>query len=340
MWDYSEKVKDYFFNPKNAGVLDDANAVGEVGALSCGDALKLMLKVDTVTQVIIDARFQTFGCGSAIASSSALTELVIGKTLDESSTLSNQDIADFLGGLPPEKMHCSIMGYEALQAAIADYRGETWTESHDNGPLVCKCLGIEEGVIKRAIKTNKLTTVEQVTAYTKAGSNCLTCFDQIEEILVRANEELVADGLIAEHDAYRTSASVASEIKAKANAAKTSHQATPQRIRNEAPAVVQSSPLAPSPLPPVSSGMTNLQRIKLIEETIEELRPFLRKDGGDCELVDVDGSNVLVKMSGACVLCKLSSATITGIQERLVAKLGVPLRVIPVGKGAFGKAGH
>lgn len=316
MWDYSEKVKDHFFNPKNAGVLDGANAVGEVGALSCGDALKLMLKVDPVTQVIIDARFQTFGCGSAIASSSALTELVIGKTLDESATLSNQDIA------------------------IANYRGEPWAESLDNGALVCKCLGIEEGVIKRAIKTNKLTSIEQVTAYTKAGSNCLTCFDQIEEILANVNEELVAEGLIAERDAYRTRESIAFEINTKAKVAAKVQQAASQPAKSEITAVMQSSPLAPSPLPPVSSGMTNLQRIKLIEETIEELRPFLRKDGGDCELVDVDGSNILVKMSGACVLCKLSSATITGIQERLVAKLGVPLRVIPVGKGAFGKAGH
>jgi NifU-like protein len=324
MWDYTDKVKDYFFNPKNAGVLEEANAVGEVGAIACGDALKLMLNVDPVTQVILDARFQTFGCGSAIASSSALTELIIGKTLQEALTLSNQDIADFLGGLPPEKMHCSVMGYEALQAAIANFNGEVWSDDHDEGALVCKCFGIDEGVIERAVKMNKLTTIEQVTAYTKAGGGCLTCFDRLEELLVKTNEELVLEGLIPEHDAYRPGTSAAKEIKAKV-----------QQARKEAAAAEQTSPLAPiSPLPPASASMTNLQKIRLIEETIEELRPFLRKDGGDCELVDVDNANVLVKLSGACVGCQMASVTVSGIQERLVAKLGIPLRVIPVGKNA------
>jgi NifU-like protein len=322
MWDYSEKVKEYFFNPKNAGILAEANAVGEVGAIACGDALKLMLKIDPVTQIILDARFQTFGCGSAIASSSALTELIIGKTLQEALTLSNQDIADFLGGLPPEKMHCSVMGYEALQSAIANFRGETWRDDHDEGALVCKCFGVDEGVIERAIKMNKLTTIEQVTAYTKAGGGCLTCFDQLEELLARTNEELVGEGLIAEHDAYRLGTSAAKEIKAKT-----------QQVKKAATVATQSSPLSPvSPLPPASAGMTNLQKIRLIEETIEELRPFLRKDGGDCELVDIDNSNVLVKLSGACVGCQMASITVSGIQERLMAKLGIPLRVIPIGK--------
>jgi NifU-like protein len=322
MWDYTDKVKDYFFNPKNAGVLAEANAVGEVGAIACGDALKLMLNVDPATRIIVDARFQTFGCGSAIASSSALTELIIGKTLEEALTLTNQDIADFLGGLPPEKMHCSVMGYEALQSAIANFRGEVWQDDHEEGALVCKCFGIDEGLIERAVRMNKLTTVEQVTAYTKAGGGCLTCFDRLEETLARANAELVAEGVLAEHEAYRVGAADARAIKAKAKSAK-------------APAITaaETSPLAPSsPLPPPSAGLTNLKKIRLIEEAIEELRPYLRKDGGDCELVDVEGANVLVSLSGACVGCQMASITISGIQERLMVKLGMALRVVPVGR--------
>jgi NifU-like protein len=322
MWDYSDKVKDYFFNPKNAGVLGEANAVGEVGAISCGDALKLMMKVDPETEIIREAKFQTFGCGSAIASSSALTELIIGKTLQEAVTITNQDIADFLGGLPPEKMHCSVMGYEALQAAIANFRGEEWHDDHEEGALLCKCFGVDEGMIERAIRMNKLTSIEQITAYTKAGGGCLTCFDKLEEVLAKVNADLVAEGVLAEHDAYRIGVADAIEIKAKAKAKKES-----EKLAEAAP----TSPLAPaSPLPPPSAGMTNLKKMRLIEEAIEEIRPYLKKDGGDCELIDVDGSNVMVSLTGACTGCQMASVTVSGIQERLIAKLGIPIRVVPV----------
>ncbi len=335
MWDYTDKVKDYFFNPVNAGVLEHANAVGEVGAISCGDALKLMMRVNPETEVIEAAKFQTFGCGSAIASSSALTEIVLGKTLEDALKISNQDIADFLGGLPPEKMHCSVMGYEALQAAVADYRGVEWSDDHEEGALVCKCFGVDEGMIERAVKANKLTTPEQITHYTKAGGGCLTCFEGIEAVLARVNEEMVTEGLISFDEAYRIGAMDARTLKQKTRPAPPS-TVEPRPIialadleRAAAGTVVLEKPVE-APAATAPARLTNLQKMKLIEQTLEEIRPYLKLDGGDCELIDVDGNNVVVKLSGACVGCQQSSMTINGVQEKLVAATGLPLRVIPV----------
>jgi len=189
MWDYTDKVKEHFMNPRNVGDIADADAVGEVGSLACGDALKLFIKLDENKERIVDAKFQTFGCGSAIASSSALTEMVKGKTLDEALQITNQEIADFLGGLPEEKMHCSVMGQEALEVAIAKYRGgpvPTHDHGHEHeqeGEIVCKCFGLTDGFLKKVISQNRLHTAEQVTHFTKAGGACGGCIPKIKELI-------------------------------------------------------------------------------------------------------------------------------------------------------------
>lgn len=273
MWDYTEKVKEFFLNPKNIGEIDNPDAVGEVGSIICGDALRLTLKVDKETKRIIDARFQTFGCASAIASSSALTELIKGKTLDEALQISNQDIADFLGGLPKEKMHCSVMGREALEAAINNYKGIP-TVVEEEGRVVCQCFNVTEEKIRKVAMENHLTTVDDITNYTKAGGGCGECKSEIEAIL---------------RDIWL--------IK------------KPEKLTKP-------------------KKLTNLQRIALIQEIIEkEIRPALQSDGGDIEIIDIEGNKVIIAMRGMCTGCVMSGVTIDSIQNKLREFVGEEITV-------------
>ncbi len=265
MWDYTDRVKDHFQNPRNVGYIPDADGMGEVGSLACGDALRLMFKLGPDGR-IADAKFQTFGCASAIASSSALTEIIKGMTLEEAERVTNQQIAEYLGGLPEQKMHCSVMGREALEAAIHNYRTGERQEKKLEGRVTCICFGVTEKEIERAIRENRLSTVEEVTNYTKAGGGCGGCHEEIQEIIARVSGAPVVE---------------------------------------EPPKVAAKK-----------KRLSNIQKIAMIQETIErEVRPALRKDGGDIELVDVDGNQVLVSMRGNCAQCRVASFTLRDVVQ-------------------------
>lgn len=263
MWDYTEKVMDHFRHPRNVGTIENPDGKATVGSLACGDALTFMFRLGPDGR-IAEAKFQTFGCASAVASSSALTEMVIGKTLEEAEKITNKDIADYLGGLPDQKMHCSVMGREALEAAIHNYRTGEENVVQVNDEIVCTCFGVSRAEIERVARENHLHTVEEVTNYCKAGGGCGMCRERIQEIVDEVNHAQAA-------------------------------AAEPPRPARK---------------------MTTLQRIKLIEQTLEEqVRPVLRKDGGDVELVDVDGDTVRIAFRGMCAGCR--SAAIT--RDNLIA---------------------
>jgi len=262
MWNYTEKVKDHFLNPRNVGEIEDASGVGEVGSLACGDALTLYFRLGDDNR-IAEAKFKTFGCASAIAASSALTEIIKGLTLEEAGKITNENIAEYLGGLPKEKMHCSVLGREALEAAIANYRGVPIPMAQ--GELVCECFGVTDLEIKRAVQESNLRTVEEVTNFTKAGGGCEKCHDRIQELILEVRKSDRQDVVAQEK---------------------------PKRL-------------------------TNIQKIKMIEDVLErEIRPALKRDGGDIELIDVDGDFVIVSLRGACVSCAASQTTLKEYVEK------------------------
>lgn len=298
MWDYTDKVMEHFHNPRNQGKITEKEegeeiVTGEVGSIACGDALKLHLKIDEATQTIKDARFQTFGCASAIASSSALTELLKGKKVEEALKLTNREIAESLGGLPEEKMHCSVMGQEALEAAIYTYKGIPLdTHEEDEGNLICRCFGVTDTKIKRIIRENNLTTAEQVTNYVKAGGGCSSCLPDIDDLIYEvANEQ-------------ETSVTVATQVWQDNN-----------------------SPITATPTATTQTAkpLTNLQKITLIQKVIDqEIRPILAEDGGDMELFDVEGDVVKVILKGACSGCASSTETL-----KLAIEATLKDRVLP-----------
>jgi NifU-like protein len=194
-----------------------------------------------------------------------LTEMVIGKTIEEARQITNDHIAEYLGGLPKEKMHCSVMGHEALEKAIACFLEEP--EKKPEGNLVCECFGVTDVQIEKAITEHTLRSVEEITNYIKAGGGCGNCHEKIEEIIAKV---------------------------------------TGTQIDR----------------PPKTKKLTNIEKIKLIQETLErEIKPALKQDGGDIQLVDVDGDRVLVKLIGTCATCAMSQITLKDYVESKLKEL-------------------
>ncbi len=202
----------------------------------------------------------------------ALAEMIKGLTLEEAAKVTNDDIAVYLGGLPKEKMHCSVMGRDALEHAIANYKGEEIKEKE--GEIVCECFGITNLEIERAVKESGLTTVEDVTDYVKAGGGCGNCHDRIREIITEVSSQSITER---------------------------------QKMEN----------------------LTNIQKIKLIEETLDrEVKPALNKDGGDIELVDFNNGIVYVKLHGTCSNCASSQLTLKNYVETKIKDLVSPELVV------------
>lgn len=287
MWDYTNKVMDHFLNPRNVGEVENPDAVAEVGNITCGDALKITLKLDDQGK-ISECKFKTFGCASAIASSSVLTELVVGMTLEEAAKVTNKDIVKHLGTLPEEKMHCSVMGMEALQAAIADYKKrhgeavqETSGDDDHEGRIVCRCFGVTDVKIRKVAKENNLRTAEQITQYTKAGGACGSCLDKIQTIL---------DSLWTE--------------KAGADDPEKQDQDDFEKL-----SVVQ-------------------KVIKVQSVIEREIRPVLEHDGGDCELIDISGNIAAIRMRGHCQMCPASQVTLKNLVQAKLNEFVSPKIVV------------
>lgn len=310
-WEYSEKTKQLFMDAvqgkpgTHLGEIEHPDGEGRHGSIVCGDALKFTFRVerneDPLRDVIVEAKYLTFGCTSAIAASEALCELIEGKGLTpiEALSVTNQDIVDFLGGLPQQKVHCSVMGAEALEAAVVDWaqkRGVdlaaqgvklTGETADDDGRVVCKCFGITEPYLRRKIKELNLRTIDDIVSALKAGGMCGAC-------------RYAPGGL--------------------------------QDILNETWGTGEPAPTTVAAEPVADTGISQFQLFRKIEKVIDEtIRPVLKGDGGDLDLVDIKGWTVYCALRGACAGCLGATRTLQLIVERtLKDQVDERLRVVPV----------
>ena len=311
LWEsYSDKVNDRMLNPRHLGEITQAEAeklgarlvVADWGAEVCGDAIRAFWAVDPRSSRILDARFKTFGCGTAIASSDMMCEMIVGKTVDEAMKITNIDVEKALrdeeakAAIPPQKMHCSVMAYDVIRKAAAMYKGVDM-DSLEEEEIVCQCARVSLRTIKEVIRINNLTTVEDITRYTKAGAFCKSCIrpgghearrHYLVDILREVRTEMEREGAAA--------------------------PAKPRRF----------------------ADLGLIQKHREIERVLDEkVRPALIKDGGNLEVIDMkgdgDSTEVYVRYMGACKGCPSAQmGTLDFIEEFLRKELDPNIRVLPV----------
>ena len=317
IWDeYSQKVQDRMNNPKYMGEFTEEDAkeknarliVADFGAESCGDAVRLYWLVDENSDTIIDARFKSFGCGTAIASSDVMAELTIGKKVKDAVKITNLDVEFAMRdnpdtpAVPPQKMHCSVMAYDVIKKAASEYLGVDFNSFEDE-IIVCECARVSLGTIKEVIKLNDLKSVEQITDYTKAGAFCKSC---------------IKPGGHEDRDYYLVD--ILNEVREEMEREKLKDSADKGAVGIDIP----------------FKEMTVVQKIKVIDKVIDEnIRQMLVMDGGDMEIIDIkdndENTDVYIRYLGACSGCASSSTgTLFAIEAVLKEKVDDSIRVLPI----------
>lgn len=316
LWDaYSNKVQQRMDNPTHLGVItqEEADArgakliVADHGAESCGDAVRLYWLVDN-NDVIIDAKFKSFGCGTAIASSDMMVELCLGKKVQEAVKITNLDVEAALRdnpetpAVPGQKMHCSVMAYDVIKQAAGMYLGKN-PDDFENEIIVCECARVSLGTIKEVIRLNDLKTVEEITNYTKAGAFCKSC---------------VKPGGHEKREYYLVD--ILRDVRAEMEA---------EQVRETAKKT-DSGEIS-------FTEMTTVQKVKAIDKIIDEnIRPMLIMDGGNMEIIDIKETSdnyidVYIRYLGACNGCASGySGTLFAIESVLQEKLAENIRVLPI----------
>ncbi|HVP18425.1 MAG TPA: iron-sulfur cluster assembly scaffold protein [Spirochaetia bacterium] len=311
LWEsYSSKVNDRMLNPRHLGEITEADAaklgarlvVADWGAEVCGDAIRAFWAVDPRTNRILDARFKTFGCGTAIASSDMMCEMIVGKTVDEAMKITNIDVERALrdeeakAAIPPQKMHCSVMAYDVIRKAAATYKGVDM-DSLEEEEIVCQCARVSLRTVKEVIRINNLTTVEDITHYTKAGAFCKSCIRPGGHEPRRLYLVDILREVRAQMERENTSAAGASKSFA---------------------------------------SLSLIQKHRAVEKVLDEqVRPALIRDGGNLEVVDMKeekgSTEVFIRYSGACKGCPSSQiGTLEFIEEFLRKELDQNIRVLTI----------